>query len=307
MDDKLTAAHDIFAGIEGADAFDQFEANGNPGAMMPFEGTIDRNAATTLVNPRELVTCYVRPGRQYSMVVDPMALVTARAQGYQIDHKDPVRPVAHFIPGKAYRLSQKTFAANRAVLCTAPELSILLAQQRSLSHQDVTKQVQAMRAERVQTSRQMMTPEQLSKEQQMRARYVEEDGAAAAAEQFQQRVIAEKKQEEATAADVARDSILGALTAEQLDAHCAGLMAQADAVSAGFGQRGREQVMLATKEEVDGLRLRWSQLHPVARDAEVRKVPADLATRAAKLRSLLDAGAITQPEFDRQLTQLVNE
>lgn len=304
-DQGLTPAHDIFAGLTDAATLDQLEGGGAPGASAYFEGSIDRNAATTLVDPKQLVTCYVRPGRQFSMVVDPMALVTAQRQGYRIDRTNPVKPAAHFIPGKAYRLSKQTFAANRAVLCTEREYAVLRAQERSPAHQEVTAQIQAMRSHQMQASRQTMSADQLAKEAEFRKRYEEEEGAVAAAEQLQQRTIDAKKQQEAAQADEARDSLLGAMTAEQLDAHCSTIIADADIVSARFGERGRAQVMQAAQEEAEALRLRWSQLHPVAREAAPAGVSA--VDRMKKLRALLDASLITQDEFDRQLAQMVNE
>lgn len=302
----LNASHDIFGGLHGAEAIDQLEGGGSPGASVFFEGSIDRNAETTLVDPRQLVTCYLRPNRQYSMVVDPMALMTAQAQGYKVDRSDPVKPTAHFIPGKAYRVSKQTFAANRAVLCTANEYAILRAQERSLAHQDVTKQVQAMRSHQLQVSRQTMTADQIAKEEELRKRAAADEGAIAAAERLQQQAIDGKKHEEAQAADAARDSLLGTMSAEQLEAHCATTLADADIVSARFGERGRAQVMQAAQEEADALRLRWSQLHPTTRD-EPASGGNSLADRAKKLRGLLESGVITQPEFDRQLAQMVSE
>lgn len=303
---NLRPEHDIFGDLHSAEQLDSIEHNLTK-TIAPFQGSIDPNAETTLVDPRQLVTVYLRPGRQYSMVTDPAAFAMARAQGYKIEPGAPgVSATAHFIAGKPYRVARQTFEANRAVLCDPREYAVLKHQAASPHSQEVTRQIQEMRKHSVETSQRMMSPEQRTKVETLRKAEKAPEEIEREAYAMRDKAIDEKKASEAAAAASKRDSILGAMSAEDLEVYCAATISQADEMSQSFGERGRAQVMQAANEQADEDRSRWHQLHPSTGREENHTEPSSAADRVRKLKALLTAGLIDQSDFDRQLLALVS-
>jgi hypothetical protein len=284
-------------------ADDIFSIKGN--GMEAFQGTLDKNVDMSLVDPKQMVRCYLRPNRQYSAVIDAAAIVNAKAMGYRVENSGE-QVLAHLIPGVPYNLTQMTFQAHRAVLCTPMEYEIIKRQMASPEAQNVTKQIQDMRAHQAVTSKRMQTEAQRRAEESARQEYLEDEQRTAKAQDLQRHTIEHLREVEDNQAAAARDQMLGQMTAEDLEVHCESLRAQGEAMSRNMGERARAAIAQTTTEEIAELRTRWGQLHP-ATGREAAKPAASLEQRAKNLNQLLAAGILTQEAYDRQLAALVSE
>lgn len=286
-----------------AAADDIFSQKGN--GLEGFEGTLDRNVDMSLVDPKQMIKCYLRPNRQYSAIIDATAIVNAKAMGYRVENAGE-QVLAHLIPGVAYNLTQMTFQAHRAVLCTPMEHEIIKRQMASPEAQNVTKQIQDMRAHQSTSSKRMQTEAQRKAEDAARAEYLEDEQRLSKAQDLQRHTIEQIRETADNETAAARDKMLGQMTTEDLEAYCDELRRQGEAMSRNMGERGKAAIAQTTADEIADSRTRWGQLHP-ATGRESAKPTASIEQRAKNLQQLLSAGILTQEAFDRQIAALVSE
>lgn len=286
-----------------AAADDIFSQKGN--GLEGFEGTLDRNVDMSLVDPKQMIKCYLRPNRQYSAIIDATAIVNAKAMGYRVENAGE-QVLAHLIPGVAYNLTQMTFQAHRAVLCTPMEYEIIRRQMASPEAQNVTKQIQDMRAHQSMSSKRMQTEAQRKAEDAARAEYLEDEQRLQKAQELQRHTIEQIREVAENESAAARDKMLGQMTADDLEAHCEAMRQQGEAMSSNMGDRGKAAIAQTTADEIADLRTRWGQLHP-ATGREAAKPAASLEQRARNLKQLLASGILTQEAYDRQIAVLVSE
>jgi hypothetical protein len=128
-----------FDGLVSEDELDKLEA-GQLTARAPvaFQGVIDNNLNTTFIDPRGLIEVMVRPGREYSQVIDS---IIPSAKNFRQEQRSDGSVTAHFLPDTKYRVSAQTFNDNRGVLCSVGEYVQIKRLQKSAQHQRVQSEM----------------------------------------------------------------------------------------------------------------------------------------------------------------------
>ena len=143
-----------FDGLVSEDELDKLEA-GQLTARAPvaFQGVIDNNLNTTFIDPRGLIEVMVRPGREYSQVIDS---IIPSAKNFRQERRPDGSVTAHFLPDTKYRVSAQTFNDNRGVLCTVGEYVQIKRLQNSPQHRRVQNEILGMREHQSQVSREAL-------------------------------------------------------------------------------------------------------------------------------------------------------
>lgn len=303
-------ADQLFDGLSGSDELDALEAGRAGNRMAAFEAVIDDKLNTVFYNPRELVQCYLRPGREFSTVMDRDALSRLPKDRYTIDMMGINGPAAFFLPDTAYQVTRATFMANRAVLASRAEYNKIKMQMGTIQHQTVQRQVQEMRSHQSQVTAQSMTPKERELVDRFRGQAQQEETAAARAEEAQAQVVKERQHDQRVQDQVALETRLESMNQEQFAAHKARMRSDAEALAARLGERGQSLLLLFSQEERE-LDARWQRiLTQRAAERTPDQLPqtarVGLEEAARRLRRMRDQDIISEADYDRQLAQLIN-
>jgi hypothetical protein len=294
-----------FDGLVSEDELDKIEA-GQLTARAPvaFQGVIDNNLNTTFIDPRGLIEVMVRPGREYSQVIDS---IIPSAKNFRQEQRPDGLVTAHFLPDTKYRVSAQTFNDNRGVLCSVGEYVQIKRLQKSAQHQRVQNEILGMREHQSQVSRESLPQAVRDKEAALRKQAEE---TASAYERRQADIAAVAEQSKAQAARVQHEkrvSELGMMTEAQFESMLAAKRTKLIAMADSLGSSGRAKMLegIEADEQEERERFKAAQTSKalIREDATV----APLATRVQRLRDLHSSGVLSQDEYDRQLSRLVGE
>lgn len=294
-----------FDGLVSEDELDKLEA-GQLTARAPvaFQGVIDNNLNTTFIDPRGLIEVMVRPGREYSQVIDS---IIPSAKNFRQERRPDGSVTAHFLPNTKYRVSAQTFNDNRGVLCTVGEYVQIRRLQNSSQHRRVQNEILGMREHQSQVSRESLPQAVRDKEAALR-KQAEESATAYERRQAEIAAVAEQgKAQAARAQHEKRVSELGTMTEAQFEVMLAEKRAKLIAMADSLGSSGRAKMLegIEADEQEERERFRAAQTSRALIREDVQVAP--LATRVQRLRELHASGVLSQDEYDRQLSRLVGE
>ena len=294
-----------FDGLVSEDELDKLEA-GQLTARAPvaFQGVIDNNLNTTFIDPRGLIEVMVRPGREYSQVIDS---IIPSAKNFRQEQRSDGSVTAHFLPDTKYRVSAQTFNDNRGVLCSVGEYVQIKRLQKSAQHQRVQSEILGMREHQSQVSRESLPQAVRDKEAALR-KQAEETASAYERRQTDIAAVAEQgKAQAARAQHERRVSELGMMTEEQFEGMLTAKRAKLIAMADSLGSSGRAKMLegIEADEQEERERFKAAQTSKALIREDATMTP--LATRVQRLRDLHSSGVLSQDEYDRQLSRLVGE
>lgn len=294
-----------FDGLVSEDELDKLEA-GQLTARAPvaFQGVIDNNLNTTFIDPRGLIEVMVRPGREYSQVIDS---IIPSAKNFRQEQRSDGSVTAHFLPDTKYRVSAQTFNDNRGVLCSVGEYVQIKRLQKSAQHQRVQSEILGMREHQSQVSRESLPQAVRDKEAALR-KQAEETASAYERRQADIAAVAEQgKAQAARAQHERRVSELGMMTEEQFEGMLTAKRAKLIAMADSLGSSGRAKMLegIEADEQEERERFKAAQTSKALIREDATMTP--LATRVQRLRDLHSSGVLSQDEYDRQLSRLVGE
>lgn len=271
-------------------------------APVAFQGYVDANLNTTFIDPRQMVEVMVRPGRQYSQVVD---YLPPNAPGYRRESNPDGTVTAHFLPGQKYRVSRQTLQNNAGVLCTVPEYRTIKQKQASPSAQKVQREIEMMRAHTSQVA--VVTPEMRSREQQLRKEAAAHATQVERMEAEAKHAIDAQREAQERALALSKSQQLAQMTPEHFEAYLADKRQRQMKLAESLGEHGRRSLLMGIEQDEEDERTKFQAAQSTRGLVRSEKPSADLATRAKRLQELLEAGVLTQENYDRQLQALVGE
>jgi hypothetical protein len=295
---------DALASEAQLDALEAGQLRAN--APVAFAGVIDNNLNTTFVDPRGLITVMLRPGREYSQVIDTLL---PGATNFKQVRRPNGTLAAHFLPGKQYRVSAQTFNDNQGVLCTPSEYAQIRRQQNSPDSRRVQNEILAMREHQSQVTRETLPPEKRDREAALR-KQAADVATAYERQQAEMSMVAEQqKQAKAHAANEQRKAQLSEMTVEDFEAMLAAKRERLMAQAGELGSRGRQALIdgIEADEQEERERFQAAQTQKALVRDSALAAAAPLEVRAQRLKALHDSGVLSQDDYDRQLAKLIQE
>ena len=240
---------------------------------------------------------YLRPNRKFSQVCDPSAVAALPSKYFDMERLDDTSVNVHYLPGIKYRVSRLTLAANRAVLATPGEYAKIRAQEGTIQHQNVQREVQAMRSSIAETTDRQMSPEQKQRLESMRALERAEERRVQVAEEAQRRAIDDHKAAELAMDRDKLEQQLEAMTAADLEQRISSLRESTAQLAGRYGEKAKTELLRLAEDEEKDLRARWEAIQTrraLTRQADARHgsgSPAESAG-AGDLRGPADSGAL---------------
>ncbi len=290
------------------DQLDQHEAairndRVNSSAPVAFQGFVDANLNTTFIDPRQMVEVMVRPGRQYSQIVD---YLPPNAPGYRQQANQDGTVTVHFLPGQKYRVSRQTLQNNAGVLCTVPECKQIQQIQASPQAQKVQRDIELMRAHTSQVS--SVAPEMRSREEQLRKEAAAHATAIERMELQARTAIDSQREARDRATALAKTQQLSTMSPEQFEVYLSDKRARQMRLADTLGEHGKRALLAGIDQDEQDERAKFQAAQSTRGLVRSEAAPsADIMTRAKRLQELLSAGVMTQDAYDRQLQALVGE
>lgn len=264
---------------------------------VAFAGIVDANLDTTFVDPRELVHVMVRPGREYSQVFETLPTVTT---GYDVRKNGDGTVSAHYLKDKVYRVSRQTFEANQATLCTPDVYRKIVALQSSPEAKRRARDLEAMRAD-IQSISRARHGEAAAQREAIERRKAQDMADAYERNQRAQVEAAQAvKQEHAEACEKTTADKLRGMSGAEFETYLMTRRERFTQSIAGMGKIAKARMMEGLDADETEIRQQYQTLHQA-----VPAKPSDVTAQVEKLRTLRDAGAITQQDYDRQVLALV--